>query len=162
MLMALTSKTCSQTKLCTTHSKESQINFYSRLEEETYLVLLNNPRKWICQFASTYCCEQAVSIMKINKSRLRTRVTDGHLDAVMRIAVSSWKQNLSTLVQWICVHCSAFLRELFSYMCFWKCKQLFVVLCNKEVRFYYSIWAIHLSWCSLQLSFKQMFGLNIY
>jgi len=29
-----------------------------------------------------------------------------------------------------------FFRELLSYACFWKCKQLFVVLCNKEVCFY--------------------------
>jgi len=34
--------------------------------------------------------------MEINK----TRVTDGHLDGVMHIAISSWKQNFSTSVQW--------------------------------------------------------------
>jgi len=49
-------------------------------------VLLNNVRIWVSRFASTYCCEQAFSIMKISKSRLRTRVTDGHLDAAMCIA----------------------------------------------------------------------------
>jgi len=110
------------------------INFHSRLEQEKYLVLLNNAR--ICQFASTYCCGQAFSIMKINKSMLRTRVTDVHLDAVMRITVSSWKQHFATLVQWKRVQCSFFYREPMSYVYFWKCKQLFVVLCIKEVRFY--------------------------
>jgi len=30
---------------------------------------------------------------------LRTRITDGHLDAVMRIAISSGKQSISSLVQ---------------------------------------------------------------
>ena len=42
--------------------------FYSRLKQEKYLVLLRNAKIWICQFASTYSCEQAFSIMKINKS----------------------------------------------------------------------------------------------
>jgi len=62
---------------------------------------------------------------------LRTRITDGHLEAVMHIAISSWKQTFSTLVQWKRVQRSVFFRELFSYGYFWKCKQLFVVLCNK-------------------------------
>jgi len=37
--------------------------------------------------------------MKLNKFKLRTRETHGHLDAVMRIAISSCNQNFSTLVQ---------------------------------------------------------------
>jgi len=38
---------------------------------------------------ATKCCAEAFPIMKINKSKLRTRETDRHLDAVMRIAISS-------------------------------------------------------------------------
>ena len=57
--------------------QKSLLEFYSRLEEEevAYSVLLGNAIIWICQFASTYCFEQAFSIMKINKSQLRTRLT---------------------------------------------------------------------------------------
>ena len=78
-----------------TFQENSLLNFYSR--QEKYPVLLNNARVCICQFASIYCCKQAFLIMKIYKSRLRTRLTDGCLDAVMRI--SPFKSNFSTLAQ---------------------------------------------------------------
>jgi len=51
--------------------------------------VLLNKKNLVCKFASTYCCEQALSNMKINKPMLRTRVTDGHLGAVMRVAILS-------------------------------------------------------------------------
>ena len=50
--------------------QNSLLEFYSRLEEEKYPVLLRNAQIWICQFASTCCFEQAFSIMKMNKSQL--------------------------------------------------------------------------------------------
>ena len=50
--------------------QNSLLEFYSRLEEEKYSVLLRNAKIWICQFASTYCFEKAFSIMKINVSQL--------------------------------------------------------------------------------------------
>ena len=71
--------------------------FHSRLEDK-YPVFLRNAKIWICQFASTYSCEQAFSIMKINKSQLRTRLRDEHLDSVMRIAIYPLKPNISNLV----------------------------------------------------------------
>ncbi|XP_077972792.1 EPM2A-interacting protein 1-like [Styela clava] len=71
--------------------ENSLLEFYSRLEEENYPVLLRNAKIWVCQFASKYSCEQAFSIMKINKSQLRTRLLDEHLDSVMRIAISPLK-----------------------------------------------------------------------
>ena len=37
-------------------------------------------------------------MMKINKSQLRTRLTDEHLDSVMRIAISPLQPNFSNLV----------------------------------------------------------------
>ena len=36
--------------------------------------------------------------MKIKKSQLQTRLTDEHLDSVMRIAISLIKPNISNLV----------------------------------------------------------------
>ena len=50
--------------------QNSLLELYSRFEEEKNPVLLRNAKIWICQFASTYCFEQAFSIMKINKSQL--------------------------------------------------------------------------------------------
>ena len=81
------------------YQEQSIIQFYSRLEEETYPVLLKNARFWITKFGSTYGCEQGFSVMKLNKFKLRSQLTDGHLDAVMRIANTPLKANFSSLVQ---------------------------------------------------------------
>ena len=35
--------------------------------------------------------------MKLNKSKLRSQLTDGHLDAVVRIATTPLKANISSL-----------------------------------------------------------------
>jgi len=77
----------------------SILQFYSRLEEEAYPVLLKNARFWITQFGSTYRCEQGFSVMKLNKSKVRSQLTDGHLDAVMRISTTPLKANFPSLVQ---------------------------------------------------------------
>ena len=54
--------------------------------------------------------------MKWNKSRLRIKVTDGHLDAVMRIAILSWKQNFLTLSNENVSNMVFLYRELISFM----------------------------------------------
>ena len=66
---------------------------------ETYPVLLKNARFWIAQFGSTYRCEQRFSVTKLNKSKLRSQLTDGHLDAIMRIAITPLKPNFASLAQ---------------------------------------------------------------
>ena len=81
------------------YQEQSLLQFYSQLEEETYPVLLKNARFWIAQFGSTYRCEQGFSVMKLNKSKLRSQLTNGHLDAIMRIATTPLKANFSSLAQ---------------------------------------------------------------
>ena len=81
------------------YQEQSLLQFYSQLQEETYPVLLKNARFWIAQFGSTYRCEQAFSVMKLNKSKLRNQLTDGHLDAMMRIAITPLKPNVASLAQ---------------------------------------------------------------
>ena len=61
-------------------------------------MILQNARFWICQFGSTYCCEQAFSVMKLNKSQARAQLTDEHLDAIMTVAISPLQPNLQNLV----------------------------------------------------------------
>ena len=75
------------------------LQFYSQLQEETYPVLLKNARFWIAQFGSTYRCKQGFSVMKLNKSKLRSQLTDEHLDAIMRIAITPLKPNFASLAQ---------------------------------------------------------------
>ena len=43
--------------------------------------------KILCMFGTTYLCEQAFSVMNINKSKVRNRLTHGHLN-VMKIATA--------------------------------------------------------------------------
>ena len=81
------------------YQEQSLLQFYSQLEEETYPVLLKNARFWIAQFGSKYRCEHGFSVMKLNKSKLRSQLTDEHLDAIMRIATTPLKANFSSLAQ---------------------------------------------------------------
>ena len=39
-------------------------------------------------FGTTYLCEQAFSVMNINKSKVRNRLTHGHLNDVRKIATA--------------------------------------------------------------------------
>lgn len=53
----------------------------------------------VAMFGSTYCCEQLFSKMKYTKSRLRSQVSDRHLNDVLRLATSSIKPNIDVLVR---------------------------------------------------------------
>jgi len=48
-------------------------------------------------FGSTYKCEQVFSSMKFNKSKLRTQVTDEHLQDVVLLASSNLPPELQKL-----------------------------------------------------------------
>ncbi|XP_060836290.1 general transcription factor II-I repeat domain-containing protein 2B-like [Rhopalosiphum padi] len=45
--------------------------------------------KIISMFSSTYQCEQLFSLMNSNKSPVRSRLTDTHLNAVLKVASSN-------------------------------------------------------------------------
>ncbi|KAL2083019.1 hypothetical protein ACEWY4_020792 [Coilia grayii] len=66
-------------------------SFYKYLPPE-YPVMKAFAGKILCMFGTTYLCEQAFSVMNINKSKLRNRLTHEHLNDVMKIATA---QNLS-------------------------------------------------------------------
>jgi hypothetical protein len=77
----------------------SLINFYKfHLAEEKFPNLRAFSRKMISLFGSTYLCEQFFSRMKFNKSTIRTRLTDENLKNSLRLAVSSTKVNIDSLV----------------------------------------------------------------
>jgi len=68
---------------------------------------------WITQFGSTYRCEQGFSVMKLNISKLRSQLTDRHLDAVMRIAITLLKANFrvcfkTSTCKAVLVNCESF------------------------------------------------------
>ena len=69
------------------------------IEDGNYPNLVENAKRMISIFGSTYVCEQLLSNMKFTKSKLRTKLTDSHLDGILRLTTSSLKPNIQRLVQ---------------------------------------------------------------
>lgn len=76
----------------------SLLEFYKKylLEPGLYTSLTDHAKKIASMFGSTYTCEQLFSKMKYTKSKLRTKITDEHLENVLRLAASN-KSN-STII----------------------------------------------------------------
>ena len=51
--------------------------------------LVDNAMRTVAAFGCTYCCEQLSSRMKLTKSKFRAQLTDGHLNDVLLLSVSS-------------------------------------------------------------------------
>lgn len=77
----------------------SLLDFYSSLKEENFPHLRRHSQKILVLFGSTYVCEQTFSVMKFNKSKHRSSITDDHLSAVLRIATSDIQPDFNALVQ---------------------------------------------------------------
>ncbi|GBP26014.1 General transcription factor II-I repeat domain-containing protein 2 [Eumeta japonica] len=54
-------------------------DFYKKYLDEDHFPQLRKFARLICAFGGTYKCEQFFSMMKVNKSKHRTRLTDGNL-----------------------------------------------------------------------------------
>lgn len=62
-------------------------NFYKEyVQKPTYPHLYDNAKRVMCMFGSTYCCEQLFSKMNYTKNNLRTRLSDHHLNDVLKIS----------------------------------------------------------------------------
>uniref|UniRef100_A0A452IFC9 HAT C-terminal dimerisation domain-containing protein n=1 Tax=Gopherus agassizii TaxID=38772 RepID=A0A452IFC9_9SAUR len=73
--------------------------FYGFLSEERFPILFSASARIMAMFGSTYICEQFFSSVKINKSVLRSRLTDEHLKATLRLVSSQdIKPNTEALV----------------------------------------------------------------
>ncbi|KAL1492435.1 hypothetical protein ABEB36_010687 [Hypothenemus hampei] len=84
----------------------SQNNFWNLLCEEKY------PYLWRCAaylttfFGSTFLCESTFSTMNAIKTKHRSRLTDDHLTACLRIATSSYEPNYHKLAENMQCHVS--------------------------------------------------------
>lgn len=73
--------------------------FYKYLSRERFPKLFSATVRIFSMFGSTYVCEQFFSSMKINKSVLRSRLTDEHLQASLRlVSANKLKPNIDDLV----------------------------------------------------------------
>ena len=59
--------------------------------------LVDNVMRTVAAFGCTYCCEQLFSRMKLTKSNSRAQLTDGHLNDVLLLSVSSVAPDISSL-----------------------------------------------------------------
>ncbi|XP_068223147.1 general transcription factor II-I repeat domain-containing protein 2A-like [Palaemon carinicauda] len=73
------------------------VEFYASLHSEKFINLKNFARKMFVIFASTYICEQTFSILKVNKSKNRSLLTDSNLQSVLRISTSNLTPNFNKL-----------------------------------------------------------------
>lgn len=74
------------------------IHFW-KLVPEKYKTVKNCAFLLLTLFASTYLCESSYSKMKYAKNVYRNRLTDSHLDDVLRVACSNFKPDLSKIVE---------------------------------------------------------------
>ncbi|CAK1600467.1 unnamed protein product [Parnassius mnemosyne] len=77
-------------------------DFYKKyLEENNIPQLRKFARRLICAFGSTYKFKQFFSLMKVNKSTHRTRLTDDNLENSLRLCISGINPNIDGLVSQI-------------------------------------------------------------
>ena len=75
--------------------------FYKFLPSDKFPKLCAFALRILAMFGSTYVCEQFFSTMKVNKSAIRSRLTDEHLQSVSRLATikdESLKLDIDSLV----------------------------------------------------------------
>ena len=71
--------------------------FYKQLPCEQFPGLLSRARRVFAIFGSTYACEQLFSQMKFCKNRLRSRLTNEHLNDVLLLSCSSQKPDIKAI-----------------------------------------------------------------
>jgi len=62
--------------------------FHASMNETKFANMRDLAMKLLVLFGSTYICEQIFSTMNINKSKLRSNLTDVHLHGLLRISTS--------------------------------------------------------------------------
>lgn len=72
--------------------------FYKFASSKKYPGIRKHAQKMLSLFGSTYICEQTFSILNLNKSRLRERLSDPHLLDVLRMSVSQLQPDVDKLL----------------------------------------------------------------
>uniref|UniRef100_A0AAR2KGQ1 SPIN-DOC-like zinc-finger domain-containing protein n=1 Tax=Pygocentrus nattereri TaxID=42514 RepID=A0AAR2KGQ1_PYGNA len=81
------------------HQQLSLPEFYRGLEKEKFPLMRRHVKKMISLFGSTYICEQTFSLLTLNKSRLRTKMTDSHLHNILRISTTKFTPDLPAILR---------------------------------------------------------------
>nr|XP_057931891.1 general transcription factor II-I repeat domain-containing protein 2 [Doryrhamphus excisus] len=81
------------------HQQLPLVNFYRQLDEGRFQAIRTFAKKMLSLFGSTYMCEKTFSVMNINKSRMRTRLSDSHLRDVLRIKTTALEPDMDYILQ---------------------------------------------------------------
>uniref|UniRef100_A0AAQ5Y107 HAT C-terminal dimerisation domain-containing protein n=1 Tax=Amphiprion ocellaris TaxID=80972 RepID=A0AAQ5Y107_AMPOC len=79
-------------------SQQQSSHFWSLVEPDSYKNLNQVALKMSALFGSTYLCESAFSDMNIIKSKFRTKLTDEHLSDCIRVNLSGYTPQYTSLV----------------------------------------------------------------
>jgi len=79
-------------------SQQLSQHFWSLVELDNYENFHQAALKMSALFGSTYLCESAFSYMNVLKSKLRTRLTDEHLNDSIRVNLSGYTSAYTSLV----------------------------------------------------------------
>ena len=77
------------------------LTFYTQYFKslDNYPELKKHAARILCMFGSTYLCEQMFSVMKINKNKHRTRLTNEHLQSILKIITTNMIPDINELVK---------------------------------------------------------------
>nr|XP_020455526.1 general transcription factor II-I repeat domain-containing protein 2B-like [Monopterus albus] len=74
-------------------------DLYTHVSPERYPNIRKHAQVMLSLFGSTYICEQTFSVMNLNKTRLRSNLTDLHLQDVLTLSVSQLQPDIERLVK---------------------------------------------------------------
>lgn len=74
------------------------IEFWKNVDFDKYPLLHNEIQRTYSMFGSTYICESAFSTLKLIKIRNRSRLTNFHLEALLKLSLTNLNINIDNLL----------------------------------------------------------------
>ncbi|XP_064411766.1 general transcription factor II-I repeat domain-containing protein 2A-like [Latimeria chalumnae] len=81
------------------YNSEKLDELYASLSETKFPNIRKVAQKILVLFGSTYVCEQTFSLLKCNKSRYRSQLTDQHLSSLLRIFTTRMTPDFDAIVK---------------------------------------------------------------
>ena len=81
------------------NDKNNAMEFWNTLEEHQYPSLLSNVKGILTFFGSTYLCEAAFSKVTFIKNKYRNRLSDVHLDDLLRLSTSNTTVDINKIIK---------------------------------------------------------------